>query len=113
MPIRGESLNSYIRCENHPYNWVQFPRAASHSSRQLDLLSFAWTDYLGSGETEHVGMKTRRRMRLPLRLSEIVFFFQIFELRFGLALCGGRMETVFLEHLVKVGTIASGKLCCA
>jgi hypothetical protein len=40
----------------------------------------------------------------------MVFFLNLFDFRSWLSFGRGRMEAVFLEHLVEIRTVAAGKL---
>ena len=47
---------------------------------------------------------------LSLRLGEMVFFLDLLDFWSGFAFGRGRMEAIFLEHLVKIRAVAAGKL---
>jgi len=47
---------------------------------------------------------------LSLRLSEMILFLDLFGFRSGFAFGRGRMQAIFLEHLIEISSVTAGKL---
>src|SRR5215831_9825824 len=66
-----------------------------------------------TGRTFQTGRTLRclaKAERLMLGLGEMIFFLDFFDLWSGLAFGRGGMQAVFLEHLVEISAVPSGKL---